>query len=68
MLQLGSYVIANDLLGIIVEAADCTYGICDKDNVVHHVNKQCVHELVNGYALSLLRKEKLVKRVKDAKG
>lgn len=61
---LGSYCIANDLLGVIVGGDDEHWNIKDEEGKVHKVSKPHVHEIASPQAVATLMENKLREKVR----
>lgn len=63
-MSVGSFVIANDLLGVIVaEGQDGkNVTIKDKENKIHIIKRSVCHEIVAPHALALLLYNKVLKQ------
>lgn len=64
-MQAGSYVICNDLLGVLIVECDDKMSIRCKDDVVREVSKKSANVIMNPHALALLTYNKLVTRVQE---
>lgn len=63
-MQIGSLVIANDLLGFVVSIEENTVGVKDKEGKVRTIKSDVCHEIANPHSLSLLVLNKLKASVK----
>lgn len=51
-MSVGDYVIANDLLGVVLGEQDAQLLICDCEGEERLINKDACRELVSSYALA----------------
>lgn len=63
----GDYVIANDLLGVVVDSSEDTLTIRDESGVDRTISAESCHEIVSGFALAASVYVKLRKRVNSEK-
>lgn len=63
-MSIGSYVIANDLLGVVTQLDGNHVQVVDKDGVERRVKKSVCHEIVNPHALALMLYNKVHKNLR----
>lgn len=66
-MQIGSLVIANDLLGFVTSDDGVMATVKDKENKYHRVRSKCCAEIISPYALAYMTLQKAKERVRRGK-